>query len=254
MIRRPMVCGFLLAAVFAGCNDPDPFMPDRPEPGLYMMLHPGDDALAVAHSQDSTLYGLLVRTGTPLSTEYLHPESVTMTRRGDGQPLGWQILDLTGDAPSFTASGGSFSAGNLRLPRSTGGSGGGAQSIRPGDLYDLSVVVNGIEILGSVHVPERPDIRAREVNGQTVLSWSQAAGAGGYEVSFRGGDGAFAGNGLGPDTTFVLDRPLLAGDRVWLYVYDQNLAAYLLDGQLGRSGIDTGFGFVGAITSTERLF
>lgn len=253
-MRRATLCALVLAATFAACNDQDPFMPDSPEPGLYMVLYPGDDAFAVGHSQDSTLYGLLVRTGTPLSTEYLRPESVTMTRREDREPLAWQILDLTGDAPSFTYSDGSFSAGNLRLPRSTGGSGGGAGSIRPGDTYDLDVVVDGTEIRGSVHVPERPDIRAREVDGQTILVWSQVAGADGYEVSFRGADGLVAGRDLGPDTTFVLDRQLLGGDRIWLTAYDANLTAYLLDGQLGRSGIDTGFGFVGAMTSTERVF
>lgn len=257
MVGRPRLpaalCAFV-ACVLAACDAPDPFMPDRAEPGLYMILYPGGDPLARLQDGSGALHGLLVRTGTPLETTYLRPDALTMTRARDGLRLGWEIRDLTGEATAFNYAGGLLNQGNLRLPRSATVAGAGAESIEPGDHFDLVVSTPGGDIRGSVDVPLRPVVRAVEKDGRTVFSWSPVPGAGAYEATFRGADGTFEELPLGRDTMLTVFRPILEGDQISVYTYDRNLAAYLLDDTLVRAGIDRGFGFLGAVVSADLAY
>jgi hypothetical protein len=144
--------------------------------------------------------------------------------------------------------------GNLVLARSSTSSGLGRDALQEGKSYLIDIQTQGIDVTGTVRMPDRPQPTRILRGGLEVVVWPRAPGADGYVIRVD--------TDIGPaialrDTEYVLkrDRPsneLPANPGFSVTALDSNLARFLTTPNACSAGIVGGHGLFGAM-STQHL-
>lgn len=224
----------------AGCGG-DAVLPASDEPLLYLVLNH-----RTPHFAADPQRAFLLTAGTPLASDYRAASRFEMRRRSDGRGFAWKVTGAAGRAPVDFA-GAALHQGNYVLPDSSGTAGLGALDLRSGETYDIRIETDGVEIRGSVSIPEPFTISFGGPDGRTV-SWPRVRGAAGYTVEAQGVLAAT----LQTDTSVVLPshpgRNPTESIEVRVQALDPQLYRYHASETAGRSGIDRGYGVFGALS------
>ena len=249
MSRRAAVLAAAAGALLLGACSGDPVLvPDQEAPFLYMVL--GHRTFSNVNDQrygePAAQHGLLMTLPAPTEFALLRrAQRVEMRRARDGAPFGWDTLHFT--HAERGGPGTNLRISNLYLPDSTVDATLGAADLEAGEVYDLVVETEGVTIRGTVTMPGQIEARL-EPDG--VLTWNEVDGAVGYRVLVS------SLMELTTDTVFRLTRselgqPWTDNPYARVQALERNAWDYFSDPELGRSGIDAGFGVFGALTESR---
>lgn len=234
------VLAAMIPTVLAGCDRP-PTLVVNTEPLLYLVLNH-----RVPAAQPPGQYALLLTTGSVVEPTYREATRFEMRRRRDGALFAWRTTGRTGRAPG-DYSGIALVNANYHLPDASGPAGLGADSIIPGETYDLLIETEGALMRGSVVTPGRFALTIQPSNPARVV-WPRVAGAQAYSVEVSGQTAPM----LQTDTSLILPAGSETAFTIVVHALDPQLYQFQTNERLGRSGVDAGFGLFGAIT-TARL-
>lgn len=246
MTRRALVLAAAAGALVLGACAGDPVqVPDDEAPFLYMVL--GHRTVSDnRYGEPAGQHGLLMTLPAPTEPALLRrAQRVEMRRASDGAAFGWDTLHFT--HADWGYPGNSLRIANLHLPDSTADTSLGAADLETGEVYDLVVETEGVTIRGTVTMPGQIETRL-EPDG--VLAWSEVEGAVGYRVVVA------SLMELTTDTVFrltedELEQPWAPRPYARVQALERNAWNYFSDPELGRSGIDKGFGVFGALTESR---
>jgi hypothetical protein len=243
--RMPVL--LLVVALLLGCSSEGAVIPRSDEPFLYLVLNqrPGGDAGA------GVTRALLLKSGSPTYSEYLTASRFEMRGAADGALFDWQDRNRSGPAP-VDAHNASLAHGNYELPAAGSGSRLGGQDVTPLARYNVTVEVGGRVLSGSTLVPAGFPLTAERRGDDWLVSWPHVAGAAAYSVEVRGPGAPPA---FQTDTFVLIPPPHPAAwtptTEVVIKALDTNLARYVLDRRVSRSGLDDGFGVFGSLTEAR---
>ncbi|HEX7051876.1 MAG TPA: hypothetical protein VF188_16840 [Longimicrobiales bacterium] len=243
--RGSRIHAFLLglaALAAAACAGDTVVVPESDAPFLYLVLNRRSlsqyDSIFEPHQ-----LALLLTLGSTLEpSPYRTAERFEMRRASDGARFDWRIYpDLILDPG--TASSVQLIYGNYHLPDTSGPAGLGADSVLPGETYTLEIDTEGVALRGEATVPAHFAVSVRVRDGQRIVEWPHVAGAAGYFV------GAYPYSPeLQTDTFYVIPADAPGGQPMLVTAVDANLYRYIADDELGRAGIDAGFGVFGGVS------
>lgn len=231
--------GLLLGSCTAGA----PVIPTRADPFVYLVLNQRE-------APGSPQLGLLTTLGSPTSSEYLAATKFRMVRTQDDRVFEFQDRGKRGVARSSIRPLADFGMGNYLLPDESIPDGSGANDIRPGDAFALTVIVGADTIEGGTHVPAAFVARIENIDGAAVVVWPKVQGAVAYGLTFRN---IHLTPRIQTDTTFTLPEMPLSGSEISVKAMDENLARYSLDSTATAVGISRGFGVFGAISAAPTI-
>lgn len=245
MTRAALVLAAAGSLLLAACAGDPVRVPDDEAPFLYMVL--GHRTVSEnRYPEPAGQHGLLMTLPAPTEFALLRrAQRVEMRRVRDGAPFGWDTLHFTHADRGYPGT--NLRIANLHLPDSTADATLGAADLEAGEVYDLLVDTEGVTIRGAVTMPGR--IAARLEPGG-VLVWNEVEGAVGYRVLVS------SLMELTTDTVFrltqeELEQPWASRPYARVQALERNAWSYFSDPELGRSGIDTGFGVFGALTESR---
>lgn len=248
--RRPCAAWLGVALVIAGCDAAGPMPEFDQTPTLALLITPVPQLRFGTSSQsDSGLFAMLVTTGTPVQSPYLHADRFEMRRAGDGALFGWRSVDTPTEAVDAFG----FSAlGNYFLPRGESIAGLGSDSIVEGGVYELVIQAGQHQIVGRTRVPGRVEFVREPTDGDTIVRWRRTPGAARY--AFEGG---FIS--LRPiEDTMIVVRPYPAipglpeeGLPIRVIALDSNYARFRSEDRGGRAGITGAWGVFGSYSWAE---
>lgn len=218
----------LLLLCLAGCNSPDPVLPDSADPFVYVVLDKGASANWSTRDQ----YAVVLTTGTPVLSPCRAVQEIEMTRARDGMPFAWRIQPecLGGAGPDLINV---LAESCCLLPEDAPPDSLGVDDLRGGERYELEILTDGVRVTGSLIMPDTFSIRITTLSeGRRAAAWPRVAGAAGYLVN----------DVLSTDTI----SPLAASQSLVVRALDANLWAYLRDPTTKRAGIAGAFGVFGA--------
>lgn len=235
----------LTVALLSGaCAWDEPLVPASEEPFVYLVLN-----LRPVSRYDSSWeprqLALLLTVGSPLEAmEYRSAQRFEMRRASDGARFDWRAYPIL---ESTTGLEEKFDLGyaNYYLPDSATVAGLGAADLRSGETYELEIETEGVVIRGRVMIPAAFNATVEVRDGKRIVSWPHVAGAGGYIV------GAYPYSREAQRDTFYVVPADSPPGHLGIVAVDPNLYRFMTDENLGRSGIDAGFGVIGAISSTS---
>ena len=228
------------AAVSGACSWDEPLVPTSDAPFLYLVLN--QRSSSYYGSVEPQQLALLLTVASPLEPmPYRSAERFEMRRASDGRRFGWQALPV-GSIDPGTAESVGLHMGNYHLPDSATTAGLGAADLRPGESYELEIETEGVVVRGKVTIPAAFTAKVEVRDGRRIATWPSVPGAGGYLV------GAYPYSREPQcDTFYVVPADSPPGPMT-ITAVDPNLYRYLTDENLGRSGIDAGYGVFGAIS------
>lgn len=242
-LRSRALSWALALGLLAGCAGDSIVPPSGDEPFVYIILGQrtvNHRALGPKYGQ----HGYLLRSGSPAEPAiFLEADRFDMLRARDRARFGWRSFGFKGEATGTWAV--SYDDANYNLPDTATMAGLGAEDIQPGERYELEIEVGGALILGSVVVPDSFTVTVTELNGRTVATWPDVAGAAGYQVHFADEDAV-----LLTDTLFGLPADAIgSGGALAVEAMDPNLWLYITNDQTPRAGIEGALGLFGALTT-----
>jgi hypothetical protein len=250
MVRRLALSMICIAAVI-GCDDDAPLFGSSNEPGVYIVMSQRDFVSAT----DSTLYGLVVTSGGPFSTQYLSPSAVTVTRQSDNAVLYLAVLGHAGPIP--TEFGNTFvrDSGNITLAWTGSGGEIGRGQLVGGDVLQLAMTAGGRAITGRARIPMTPSITLVQDADSVTVHWPRDPGTARYDI-FSDTD---AGFGMTTTDTVVrlrLDRPVALRPsplRVRVYAYDSSMVQHLDGSNAASAGLAGAYGVFGAMSADSAI-
>ena len=229
-----------LAVLPGACSWDEPLVPTSDAPFLYLVLN--QRSSSYYGSVEPQQLALLLTVASPLEPmPYRSAERFEMRRASDGRRFGWQALPV-GSIDPGTAESVGLHMGNYHLPDSATTAGLGAADLRPGESYELEIETEGVVVRGKVTIPAAFTARVEVRDGRRIVTWPSVPGAGGYVV------GAHPYSREPQPDTFYVVPPDSPPGPMTITAVDPNLYRYLTDENLGRSGIDAGYGVFGAIS------
>lgn len=242
-LRKRAALVLACTASVLGCRADPITLPAGDEAFLYIILGQRTPNLVAGVSGQ---HGYLLRSGRPdRPATFLEADRFEMRREVDGALFGWQSYGFSGETADVLAV--SYSDANYHLPDGTTAGGLGADSIGPGERYELDVAIDGSVIRGSVTVPETFSATVREQNDRAVATWPRVSGAAGYQLHIPDEDLV-----LLTDTFYPLPEALIGtGAELVVDALDPNIWLYLTDDQAASAGIEGAFGLFGAMTSAR---
>lgn len=198
---------------------------DSPMVLVVLSLRPPD-------SQPEALTAVVARTSAPFDYSLRPADRFDMRRSSDARSFIWRPVE---SQQLFFP----FVSGNYALDDSSSSLGLGRADMRPGDRYELTIETQGVLVVGTVTLPDRPTPRLLRGQARDTIVWSPVQGA----AAYRTPDGLVVS-----DTIWTGPR---ASDTVRYTVtaLDPQLASYLQSPTLAQSGISGALGLFGAEAS-----
>ena len=235
---------WVLALLASGCASDDLLIPPRPEPLIYLVLNQRAFGPSPAVDQRA----LLLSVGSPLASDYRRADLFELRRVSDGALFVFRDLGQTGRAP-VDAQNALLFFGNYALPDGRVGGSMGALDLQPGDSLELTLETMGVSIKGAVRIPPAFALTLETSDDRQRVHWPSVPGVRGYSVEVRGRAAVFQ-----TDTAFVVPSLPSSGADIIVRAMDANLGEYVFNERSSRSGIDGGFGVIGAImTATVHV-
>lgn len=219
-----------------------------------LVLSPISDPYIYIPINQRSFYGdqraLLLTMGAPKRMVERSAQQFELTRSRDGAKFVWNNDPLP--YAQFCAAGCPLEFGNYVLPDSSSGASLGATDLAAGDTLLLTIVTEGVVVTGQAVLPYPPQPSVVMRGSERVIVWNRVAGVTHYIVDSQG---------LVPkiqaDTEFVVPN-LAPGDSAGVYEFtvktlDANLATFLTDKTIVRSGIAIGYGAFGAVNAASVL-
>jgi hypothetical protein len=251
LVTRWTVGMALVLATLHGCSSSDSLMPPvNEEPFLFLLVAP-TPATRGGVVEDSTVYALLLTTGTPLQSTPRTAERFTMTRSRDAAAFAWgaSSVDPRDFFPSYRGVS-MHRGGNYALAERAAAPMAGRTDLRALDTLTLGITTLGREIRGTTVIPAAPVMSLGRDGTRDVVHWPRSAGAAGYQIT---GYGTFPF--ITADTLFVLfelevepGAPPLA---LHVTALDTNAYRYLSDSTVSRAGLTGAYGVFGAINGAS---
>ncbi|MDP9347857.1 MAG: hypothetical protein M3P24_01725 [Gemmatimonadota bacterium] len=230
-------------ALLMGCAGDAVLVPKSEEPFLYLVLN---QRTPNEHMNLVGQFAFLLTSGSPAEPpRFRCAERFRMRRASDGAEFGWRGIQCSGETGGYP--GVSFNDANYFLPDTATAQGLGAQSLRPGEAYEIQIETGGRVLRGRAGIPAPFTVSLGERDGRRVLAWPKVAGAAGYQIKLPDDELVTQ-----PDTSYTLPSEASRGSRIEVRALDANLWEYANNARVARAGIDTGYGLFGAIT-TARL-
>jgi hypothetical protein len=240
---KATVLVIVTGALLAGCRGDEVQVPNSEEPFLYLVLNqrmPSERTGRVGQ------FAFLFTSGSPAEpARFRCAERFRMRRVSDGAEFGWRSIFCTGETGGYP--GVSFNDANYFLPDTATAQGLGAQSLRPGEAYEIQIETGGRVLRGRAGIPAPFTVSLTGHDGRRVLAWPRVAGAAGYQIKLPNDELVTQA-----DTSYTLPSEASGGSRIEVRALDANLWEYANNPRVARAGIDTGYGLFGAI-STARL-
>lgn len=248
--RAAFYAALILFGGMSACTD-DPLTPAPSDvPFLYLLIAPTPLPRAGEAPADSTIYALLLTTGTPLQTSPRTAEQFRMTRTRDGAAFAWSASTIDSLFANYRVAS-FFNGGNYALAERGSAQGAGRSDLRALDTLVLRVTTQGRELQGTTVIPARPALALAREGAQWVVRWPRAAGAAAYHIT-----GYLTGfPEITTDTFYVLfPRDGIPGTpqpELRVTALDTNVYRYLVDSSRVRAGIQGGYGLFGAFNGTS---
>lgn len=235
----------------AGCANDAALTPESRAPFVFVILTSTQAAIGGPSQPDSSIIGLLLTAGSPISSPFRKAERFEMRRASDGAAFEW--IERT---PSSGATGADFrgivaSDGNYELNHATTTTGLGSDSIRPLESYTLTIDTQGSQITGLTTVPAIPQPRIVVDGTRRFVVFGPVSGAAGYVESV----GDLSRGFLTADTLLEI-RPGGLGSpppnsEFQVIALDTNAFRYLSDTTRVSAGLVGGLGLFGAASAAR---
>lgn len=251
-LKRKVAALAVLLSV-AACANADDLLGYSSDAALYLVLT--RQVSTSEDSRDSSLYALLVTTGSPVASEYRNAESFQLTRASDGAVYGWRAIGRSGTLRNVTGGVLLTEQANFELPWNSSSLGLGRVDLAEGASYELMIVSGDRTINGSTFLPETPNLELRREQAGTSVHWSRSTGAAAYFVIV---DTDSPGAIVTLDTSYSLlfNRPeetRPAPAKIRIIAMDSNLYRYVTDTTITRAGLEGALGVFGGASSNEAI-
>jgi hypothetical protein len=244
------------AATFAclqsisACAKDSTLTPVSDAPFVFVVLTSSQAPIGGPSQPDSSIMGLLLTVGSPISSPFRRAERFEMRRASDGALFGWAERTPSSNLGGADFRGIDASDGNYLLNRTTTASGLGSDSIRPLESYTLTIDTQGSQITGVTTVPAIPQPRVVVEGSRRFIVWGRVSGAAGY---IQGPSGFFQGF-LTPDTLVEIRSDAQfqpPSFQFGVIALDTNAFRYLSDTTRASAGLVGGLGLFGAASAAS---
>jgi hypothetical protein len=233
----------------SACAKDSTLTPVSDAPFVFVVLTSSQAPIGGPSQADSSIMGLLLTVGSPISSPFRRAERFEMRRASDGALFGWAERTPSSSAGGADFRGISSSDGNYLLNHATTASGLGSDSIRALESYTLTIDTQGSRITGVATVPAIPQLRVVVEGSRRFIVWGRVSGAAGY---IQGPGGFFQGF-LTSDTLIELrSDPQFALPPITQFgviALDTNAFRYLSDTTRASAGLVGGLGLFGAASA-----
>jgi hypothetical protein len=257
----PLFHWLLRAAAFgclqliSACSNDDALTPMSDAPFVFVVLTSSQAAIGAAPQPDSSIIGLLLTVGSPISSPFLRADSFEMHRTSDGAVFAWTERTPSSGVPGADFRGIVASDGNYQLTHATTIGALGSDSIKPLESYALTIRIRGSQITGVTTVPAVPQPRIVVAGTRRFIVFGPVTGAAGYILSV--GLGEFSSGFLTPDTLSELLSSSLnqppPNSEFQVIALDTNAFRYLSDTSRTSAGLIGALGLFGAASKSPPL-
>jgi hypothetical protein len=247
--RSAFYVGFLM--FIAGCANDRTLTPESAAPFVFVVLTSSQATIGGLAQADSSIIGLLLTTGSPLSSPFRRAERFAMSRDSDQAAFNW--IERT---PSSEIGGADFrgivtSDGNYQLEHASSAAGLGSDNIKPLESYTLTIDTDGSQITGHTTIPAIPQPRIVVDGTRRFVVYGPVAGAAGYIESI----GGFPTGFLTADTLLEIRsdgfNPPPPNSEFRVIALDTNAFRYLSDTTRASAGVVGGLGLFGAASAAR---
>jgi hypothetical protein len=234
----------------SACANESPITPVSDAPFVFVVLTSSQAPIGGPSQPDSSIMGLLLTIGSPISSPFRRAERFEMRRASDGALFAWAERTPSSNQGGADYRGITSSDGNYLLNRRTSAGGLGSDSIRPLESYSLTVDTQGSQITGVTTVPAIPQPRLVVEGSRRFIVWGRVSGAAGYIES----TGGFFHQGFVTSDTLIELRsdgqfPGPPITQFGLIALDTNAFRYLSDTTRASAGLVGGLGLFGAASA-----
>jgi len=245
--------GFACLQSLSGCAKDSTLTPVSDAPFVFVVLTSSQAPIGGPPQPDSSIMGLLLTVGSPISSPFRKADRFEMRRASDGALFGWVERTPTSDLGGADYKGISASDGNYLLNHAITTSGLGSDSIRPLESYTLTIDTQGSQVTGVTTVPAIPQPRIVVEGARRFIVFGRVSGAAGYIQSVDG----FRQGFLTPDTLLELRTdaqfPLPPVTQFGVIALDTNAFRYLSDTTRASAGLVGGLGLFGAASAASII-
>ena len=233
------------------CRSDGPLIPVSDAPFVFVVLTSTQTTIGPP-PLDSSIVGVLLTAGSPLSSPFRHAESFEVQRASDGALFPWTERVPDSGLTGADFRGIAFADGNYTLKHTSTTDGLGADSIAPLQSYLLSISTQGSQVTGRTTVPAIPQPRLIVDGARRFVVFGPVAGAAGYIPSAE--TEIFEG-ALTTDT--ILELHYGRGDvtppnpQFQVIALDTNAFRYVSDTTLTTSGLVGALGLFGSASSAR---
>ena len=233
-----------------GCANDGSLTPESQAPFVFVILTSTQAAIGGPSQPDSSIVGLLLTIGSPISSPFRKADRFEMRRATDGALFDW-IERTPSSVTGADFRGIAASDGNYQLKHATTTTGLGSDSIKPLESYTLTIDTQGSQLTGLTTVPAIPQPRIVVDGTRRFILFGPVNGAAGYIVSL----GSFSTGLLTPDTVLEMRsgglNPLPPNSEFRVIALDTNAFRYLSDTTRGSAGLVGGLGLFGAASAAR---
>jgi hypothetical protein len=236
-------------SIFA-CAKDSTLTPVSDAPFVFVVLTSSQAPIGGPSQADSSIMGLLLTVGSPISSPFRRAERFEMHRVSDGALFAWAERTPSSNLGGADFRGISSSDGNYLLNHATSPSALGSDSIRPLETYTLAIDTRGAQITGVTTVPAIPQLRVVVEGSRRFIVWGRVSGAAGY---IQGPSGFFQGF-VTSDTLVELrsqEQFQPPFTQFGVIALDTNAFRYLSDTTRASAGLVGGLGLFGAASAAS---
>jgi hypothetical protein len=232
----------------SACAKDSTLTPVSDAPFVFVVLTSSQAPIGGPSQADSSIMGLLLTVGSPISSPFRRAERFEMRRASDGALFAWAERTPSSNLGGADFRGINASDGNYLLNHVTSPSGLGSDSIVPLESYTLTIDTRGSQITGVTTVPAIPQPRLVVEGTRRFIVWGRVSGAAGYIESnsgfFQGFITADTLIELPPENQFQF--PIT---QFGVIALDTNAFRYLSDTTRASAGLVGGLGLFGAASA-----
>lgn len=233
----------------SACAKDSTLTPVSDAPFVFIVLTSSQAPIGGPSQPDSSIMGLLLTVGSPISSPFRRAERFEMRRASDGALFAWAERTPSSNQGGADYRGITSSDGNYLLNHMTTASGLGSDIITPLESYTLTIDTRGSQITGVTTVPAIPLPRIVVEGTRRFIVWGRVSGAAGYIESTKG----FFQGFVTSDTLLELRSdeqfPSPPITQFGVIALDTNAFRYLSDTTRASAGLVGGLGLFGAASA-----
>ena len=232
----------------SACAKDSTLTPVSDAPFVFVVLTSSQAPIGGPSQADSSIIGLLLTVGSPISSPFRRAERFEMRRASDGALFAWAERTPSSSTGGADYRGIRSSDGNYLLSHMTTVTGLGADSITPLESYTLTIDTGGSQITGVTTVPAIPQPRLVVEGTRRFIVWGRVSGAAGYIP----GPSGFSQGFVTSDTLVELRSDQFGFPPIFQFgviALDTNAFRYLSDTTRASAGLVGGLGLFGAASA-----